>query len=66
MHGGLTASFEKLSLDAELLQMMQAYFDPIVVDEAALALDAIAEAGVGVNRRWNIANIEGNKNGGLP
>ena len=26
----------------------------------------IAKAGMGVNRRWNIANIEGNKNGGLP
>ncbi|MEY3260136.1 MAG: hypothetical protein RIT46_965, partial [Pseudomonadota bacterium] len=26
----------------------------------------IAKAGVGVNRCWNIANIEGNKNGGLP
>lgn len=26
----------------------------------------IAKAGMGVNRRWNIANIEGNKNSGLP
>jgi len=45
MHGGLTASFEKLILDAEMLQMMDSYFDPIVVDEATLALDAIREVG---------------------
>lgn len=47
MHGGLTASFEKLILDAELLGMMQAYFKPIPVTEESLSLDAIAEAGVG-------------------
>mgnify|MGYP001112068675 CR=1 FL=1 len=47
MHGGLTASFEKLILDAELLGMMQAYFQPIPVTEEALSLEAIAEAGVG-------------------
>jgi trimethylamine--corrinoid protein Co-methyltransferase len=47
MHGGLTASFEKLILDAELLGMMQSYFKPIEVTEESLSLDAIAEAGVG-------------------
>jgi trimethylamine--corrinoid protein Co-methyltransferase len=47
MHGGLTASFEKLILDAELLGMMQAYFKPIAVTEESLSLAAIAEAGVG-------------------
>jgi trimethylamine--corrinoid protein Co-methyltransferase len=47
MHGGLTASFEKLILDAELLGMMQAYFRPISVSDESLSLDAIAEAGVG-------------------
>lgn len=47
MHGGLTASFEKLILDAEMLAMMQAYFTPIRVTEESLSLDAIAEAGVG-------------------
>ncbi len=30
--GGLTASFEKLIVDAEMLQMMAAYFDPSTVD----------------------------------
>lgn len=47
MHGGLTASFEKLILDAEMLQMMAAYFDPIAVDEASLAFEAIAGVGHG-------------------
>ncbi len=45
MHGGLTASFEKLVIDAEMLQMMAAYFDPIVVTPETLALDAIREVG---------------------
>lgn len=47
MHGGLTASFEKLVLDAEMLGMMQSYFAPIAVTEESLSLDAIAEAGAG-------------------
>ena len=47
MHGGLTASFEKLILDAEMLGMMQAYFQPIPVTDESLSLDAIVEAGVG-------------------
>ncbi len=47
LHGGLTASFEKLIVDAEMLQMMQAYFAPIVVDEASLAIEAIREVGHG-------------------
>ena len=47
LHGGLTASFEKLILDAEMLQMMQAYFTPIEVDDASLAVDAIREVGPG-------------------
>jgi trimethylamine---corrinoid protein Co-methyltransferase len=45
MHGGLTASFEKLILDAEMLQMMAAYLEPLVVDEQTLAVDAIREVG---------------------
>ena len=47
MHGGLTASFEKLILDAEMLQMMDAYFEPISTEPADLALSAIHEAGPG-------------------
>ncbi len=47
MHGGLTASFEKLILDCEMLQMMAAYFDPVVVDEQTLAIEAIRSVGPG-------------------
>ncbi len=47
MHGGLTASFEKLILDAEMLQMMDAYFEPLGTSPDDLALDAILEAGAG-------------------
>lgn len=47
MHGGLTASYEKLILDAEMLQMMQAWMEPMATDDAALGLEAIAEAGPG-------------------
>jgi len=43
--GGLTASFEKLVIDAEMLQMMSAYFDPPAVDIDSLALDAVREVG---------------------
>ena len=47
LEGGLTASFEKLIVDAEMLQMVAAYLEPIVVDDDTLALDAIAEVGPG-------------------
>jgi trimethylamine--corrinoid protein Co-methyltransferase len=47
LHGGLTASFEKLILDAELLQMMDVYFEPLRTSPDDLALEAIAEAGAG-------------------
>ncbi len=43
--GGLTASFEKLIVDAEMLQMMAAYFEPFEVSTATLALDAIRDVG---------------------
>ncbi|MDI7862120.1 trimethylamine methyltransferase family protein [Rhizobiaceae bacterium n13] len=47
LEGGLTASFEKLVLDAEMLQMMRSFLTPVVVDEASLAVDAISEVGPG-------------------
>jgi trimethylamine---corrinoid protein Co-methyltransferase len=43
----VTACFEKLIIDAEMLQMMAAYFEPPEVSEATLALDAIREVGPG-------------------
>jgi trimethylamine---corrinoid protein Co-methyltransferase len=39
--GGLTASFEKLVLDVEMLQLMMEFLEPIVVDEAELGFEAI-------------------------
>ncbi|MDJ0776390.1 MAG: trimethylamine methyltransferase family protein [Gammaproteobacteria bacterium] len=45
LHGGLTASLEKLVIDAELLQMVAASLKPFAVDESTLALDAIREVG---------------------
>ncbi len=47
LEGGLTASFEKLIVDAEMLQMMAAYLQPFAVDEATLGLAAIEEVGPG-------------------
>lgn len=47
LEGGLTASFEKLILDAEMLQMMRSFLTPIAVDEGSLALDTISEVGPG-------------------
>lgn len=47
LHGGLTASFEKLIIDADLLQMMAVWLQPIEVSDATLGLDAIQEVGPG-------------------
>jgi trimethylamine--corrinoid protein Co-methyltransferase len=47
LEGGLTCSFEKLILDAELLQMQAAMLQPVIVDDDSLGLDAIAEVGPG-------------------
>ncbi len=47
LEGGLTASFEKLIVDAEMLQMMAEYLRPIEVTDDELALDAIAEVSPG-------------------
>ena len=41
--GGLTASFEKLVLDVEMLQMMMQFMQPILVNEAELGFDAISQ-----------------------
>ncbi len=47
LEGGLCASFEKMVLDADLLQMVAVYLQGITVDEQSLALDAIADVGPG-------------------
>lgn len=45
LNGGLTASFEKLIVDAELLQMMAAWSVPPAVDTGTLALEAVRDVG---------------------
>jgi trimethylamine--corrinoid protein Co-methyltransferase len=47
LEGGLTASFEKLILDAEMLQMIAEVLVPFRVDEAEIGVDAMAEVGPG-------------------
>lgn len=39
--GGLTASYEKLVMDVEMLQMMVEFLKPVAVDDDELGLDAI-------------------------
>lgn len=43
MEGGLTASFEKIIIDVEMLQMMAALVQPFQIDDAELGLDAQRE-----------------------
>jgi len=43
LEGGLVCSFEKLIVDAEMLQMMSEYLQPIAVNEETLAFEAIRE-----------------------
>ena len=47
LEGGLTCSFEKLILDAELLQMQAAFLQPVDIGVDSLGIDAIAEVGPG-------------------
>ena len=47
MEGGLRGSFEKVVLDAEMVQMMIKFLEPEIIDDDTLALDAIREVGPG-------------------
>ena len=47
LEGGLVAGFEKFIVDVELLQMMQAEFTPLEIDEDSLAFGAHQEVGHG-------------------
>ncbi len=47
MEGGLVASFEKFVIDVELLQMMAEVMQPLKIDTAELAVDAIGDVGPG-------------------
>ncbi|MCB9969584.1 MAG: trimethylamine methyltransferase family protein [Geminicoccaceae bacterium] len=47
LEGGLVCSLEKTMLDADLIQMIRACMEPVVVDSDALGLDAMREVGPG-------------------
>ncbi|MEH6632983.1 MAG: trimethylamine methyltransferase family protein [Halopseudomonas aestusnigri] len=47
LEGGLCASFEKLIIDAEMLQMMTKFLQPPEVSEGSLGLEAIKDVGPG-------------------
>ncbi len=47
LEGGLCASYEKYIIDAEMLQIMARWFEPLPVDAASLAIEAIREVGPG-------------------
>ncbi|MEM7173494.1 MAG: trimethylamine methyltransferase family protein [Pseudomonadota bacterium] len=47
LEGGLVASFEKLVIDAEMLQMMAEYLNPIEINEDTLAVEAIGDVDPG-------------------
>jgi len=47
LEGGLIASYEKFVMDCELLQQIERYFEPVLIDTSpeSLAVDAIREVG---------------------
>ena len=47
LEGGLSASYEKYIIDAELLNWIMAYLDGIDLSEDALGIDAVREVGPG-------------------
>jgi trimethylamine--corrinoid protein Co-methyltransferase len=47
LEGGLTASFEKVIVDAEMLQMAAEVLQPIEVSEDTMALEAVKDVGIG-------------------
>ena len=47
LEGGLVASFEKMIVDAEMIQLLVKTMEPMEVTEDALGLEAMKEAGAG-------------------
>ena len=47
LEGGLVCSFEKLILDAQILQMLSAFLDPVIINREEIGIDAIKEVGAG-------------------
>src|SRR5215510_551144 len=44
---GLTGGYRRFALDADLLRMVQEFLQPVEVDDAAMALEAMLEVGPG-------------------
>ena len=47
LEGGLSASFEKMIIDAEMIQMMIAFLQPLQINEETFGLDAMKDVGPG-------------------
>ena len=47
MEGGLVASYEKFVLDVDLLQMIEEFLKPIIVDDGSMGFDAMMDVGPG-------------------
>jgi len=47
MEGGLQANPEKMVIDADLLAMVARFLQPLIVDDATMAVETIAEVGPG-------------------
>ena len=47
LEGGLVASFEKMVIDAEMIQMMFETLEPVEVSDDAIGIDAMREVGPG-------------------
>jgi trimethylamine--corrinoid protein Co-methyltransferase len=47
LEGGLVCSFEKLIMDAEMLQMLAAFLEPIAMSEEDFGMEAIRDVGPG-------------------
>ena len=47
LEGGLTASFEKMVIDADMLQMMAEFLRPIEVNDETIAIEAMRDVGPG-------------------
>src|SRR4029079_19279665 len=47
MEGGLVASYEKFALDADLLQMVTRFLQPVIVNNDTTAFEAMLEVGPG-------------------
>ncbi len=47
LEGGLVGSFEKFAVDVDLLQMVEEFLKPVLVDDDTMALEAMLEVGPG-------------------